>query len=103
LKETLTTGIHPSSDIIASYVAQMCGPDVISEVEQHCLQCKDCKMKLDIVMHLCAEELSREEQQIFEAHRDALHEGVMQFLRLYRAVIAWAADTNFLEPPEDLS
>lgn len=89
--------------MVASYVARTCGPQVKSEIERHCSDCEECKIKLDLVLHLCVAELSGEDQQMLEAHGEALRKRVIRLLHLYSAVMAWVAELDGLEPTDDLS
>jgi hypothetical protein len=98
LYEKDTIHIHPSSGAIASYVARTCSPVVKTAVEEHCLACQDCQAALIIMLRLVFEELPAEEQQAIESQREALHEAVMRFLRLYRRIAAWASALHIERP-----
>jgi hypothetical protein len=93
-----TVHIHPSSGEIASYVARTCSPVVKTAVEEHCLACEDCQATVIIMLRLVFEEMPAEEQQAIESQREALHEAVIRFLRLYRRIAAWASALHIERP-----
>jgi hypothetical protein len=59
--------IYPST----SYVACTCDQGVKNEIEKHCLDCEDCQT-LNILLHLCSEDPTADEQQMLEVYREAL-------------------------------
>ena len=90
-------------DACSTYVTRTCGQQVKSKIERHCSDCEECKIKLDIVLHLCIAELSGKDQQMLEAHSEALRKGVMLLLRLYSAVMAWVDESDCLVYPDDIT
>jgi DNA-directed RNA polymerase subunit RPC12/RpoP len=84
LKENHTIRIHPPSGTIASYVAGTCSQDVDIEVEEHCIECEECRMMLTILFRVRDE--SANEQKMLEDECGSIHKAVMRFLRLFRAL-----------------
>jgi hypothetical protein len=70
-------------------VARTCDQELRSEFEKHCLEYEDCQTQLIILLRLCFEEATVDEQQQLEAQHEALHEAVMLFLHLYRILSVW--------------
>jgi tetratricopeptide (TPR) repeat protein len=48
---------------MASYVAGTCTPAERAEVEEHCLNCEDCRAKLAVMLRVCFGEKAEEEEK----------------------------------------
>lgn len=53
---------HTPEEVMASYVAGTCTTAERTEVEEHCLNCEDCRAKLAVMLRVCFGEKREEEE-----------------------------------------
>jgi tetratricopeptide (TPR) repeat protein len=54
---------HTPEEVMASYVAGTCTAAERAEVEEHCLNCEDCRAKLAVMLRVCYGERREEEER----------------------------------------
>jgi CHAT domain-containing protein len=59
------TKTHPDRNLIVSYVTGSSPPDLRKDIEEHCLDCLDCRTQLSILLHLVISSADREEHRKF--------------------------------------
>jgi tetratricopeptide (TPR) repeat protein len=57
---------HTSDEAMASYVAGRCTATERTEIEEHCLNCEDCRAKLAVMLRVCFGEKREEEERELE-------------------------------------
>jgi tetratricopeptide (TPR) repeat protein len=56
---------HPDRNLMVSYVTGYCSADARQVIEEHCIDCLDCRTQLSILLHLIISSADREEHRKF--------------------------------------
>jgi CHAT domain-containing protein len=59
------TKTHPDRNLMVSYVTGSCPSDLRKDIEEHCLDCLDCRTQLSILLHLIISSADKEEHRKF--------------------------------------